>query len=109
MDGFAMLEGAECSSAPAGCVQGGVGLRTDRGLPLLPLSLYCCNESARGVWRKAAVYITLQSEKVMRFKSRQPPYVHLLTESLGIACLYFRKDTVFLAASLPCLCFLDHS
>lgn len=28
----------------------------------------------------------------MELKIRQPPYVHVLTESLGTASLYFRKD-----------------
>lgn len=46
-------------------------------------------KAVRGAHRKAAVYNTLQSEKGMKFKSRQSPYVHILTESLGTASPHF--------------------
>lgn len=46
-------------------------------------------KAVRDVHRKAAVYSPLQSVKVTKFKSRQPPYVHILTEGLRIASLHF--------------------
>lgn len=46
-------------------------------------------KAVRGIHGKAAVYNTLPCEKGVMFKTRQSPYVHILTESLGIANLHF--------------------
>lgn len=59
--------------------------------PLCPVEV----KVVRGVHRKVAVYSTLQSEKVLKFKSRQAPYVHTLPGNCW---------SVFLVAGFPYLC-----